>query len=334
MRRRVLLAVMFLLSAWPAQGAITRDQVSQNVCTGLSCSTTHIVSQANLEALVCINWFASNSRSASGVTIGGSGATLVTAIENSSCAGGRCGAELWHLYNPTTGSQTVTATMPVSANMIIGVSTFANVDSTTPLGTPQSTPGSSATPSLTLSTSAGDVVAGCLSIVNAGSSPGLTGGTLAFSQYDSGGFIQAAGGDLTASGTSTPFPWTYGSAQAFALVGVPLRAAGTGGGGGGFSTERLLWTDLSSGLRQETNTRVYWKHATQPSYQLLATLAPDSTTYPVVYTTETNRCYVVDQLNSAGISPLSNELCAFIAAPGPIRTTLTPPGHGGGASDE
>jgi hypothetical protein len=66
----------------------------------------------------------------------------------------------------------------------------------------------------------------------------------------------------------------------------------------------------------------------------LATLIPDSSTYTVSYTTQTDRCYVVDQLNSAGTSPLSNELCASVTAPGPIRSTLTPAGIGGGSSDE
>ena len=332
MMLRLLMGLGLVLLALPAEGAITRANVSATQCAGTSCAVDHSVAAANLEALVCVNWFATGSRTVTSLSVGAGSAALVDRAQNGSCGGGQCGAELWHVTNPATGVQSVSATLSGSTQVVLGVMTYAGVDATTPLGTAVPGSGNSASPSVGTTTAAGDVVSGCLSIINAGSSPSLTGGTGAYSNYDPGGFIHGAGGELTAAGTATPFPWTYGSAQAYALLAVPLKAAGSGGGGG-LSSERLVWTDLSSGQRQETNTRVYWKHTTQPTYQLIATLAPDSTTHTVTYTTETERCYVVDQINSAGTSPLSNELCTTITAPGPIRETLTAPSLAGGLSD-
>lgn len=332
MRRSLVIGLGLLLLALPAEGAITRSGVASTQCAGTSCAVNLTVSASGLEALVCVNWFATGARTVSALSVGAGTAVLVERASNSSCGGGQCGAEVWHLTNPATGVQSVSATLSGSSQVVLGAMTYAGVDGTTPVGTAVPGSGSSATPSVVTTTAVGDVVAGCLTIINAGSSPSLTGGTSAYVNYDPGGFIHGAGGELTASGTSTPYPWTYGSAQAYALVGVPLRSAGSGGGGA--STERLIWSDLSSGQRQETNTRVYWKHATQPTYQLLATLAPDSVAYTVSYTTQTDRCYVVDQINSAGTSPLSNELCVTVTAAGPIVAPLSAPVFSGGLSDE
>lgn len=332
---RLIMAVFFLLLAWPVEAAITRSNVTVDKCSAATCNVDHAIGATNLEGLVWVHWFATSSRTVTDADFGGVAAAFVARASSSSCAGGYyCGVELWHLTNPAIGTPSVTANLSATGQMILVAETWANVDGTTPLGTPVSDFGSSAAPLVTTSTAVGDVVVSGLSITNAGGSPTLPGGSIDYSEYDLAGFIQAAGGKITAVGTSTDAQWGYGSAQAYALLAVPLRSAGTGGGGGGASTERLVWTDLSSGNRQEANTRVYWKHATQPTYQLLATLLPDSLTYTVSYTTQTNRCYVVDQINSAGTSPLSNELCAGVTAPGPIREPLALPVFSGGLSDE
>lgn len=336
MMRLLIAAVLLLAVPWSAQAAITRDDASQAKCTGTGCSVTHVIGAANAHAIISVHLFGVSSLpTVSAATIGGSPAALIGRIQHTSCAGGRCGVELWGIYDPPTGSQSVSVTLSATSQIILGVVTHLGVDGTTPLGTPASLTGTSSTPSVTLVTEAGDVVVGALSITNAGSTPSPSGGGSAYySDIDAGGSFHGAGSDMAAIGASTASGWTYGTAQTFALLAVPLKAAGTGGGGGGFSTERLVWTDLSSGLAQETSTRVYWRHAGQPTYQLLATLVPDSTTYTVSYTTQTDRCYVVDQINSAGTSPLSNELCAAITAPGPIREPLAAPALAGGLSDD
>lgn len=328
------MAVLFLVMAMPAQAAITDGTTAEYACSGSSCSGPLVVSAANLETIITVHWFATSTRSVSGVTVGAGNAVFIDSVENSSCAGGRCGVEKWRLTNPSPGTLTVGATMSAGGTQIIlGVKTYAGVDPTTPIGTPAKTTGSATTPSVPVTTVAGNVVDGGASIANAGGSPSATGATQYYSDFDPAGFTHGAGSSMPAVGTSTTYAWSYPTAQAFAILAVPLNAAGGGGGGGGSNTERLVWTDLSSGQRQETNTRVYWKHLTQPTYQLIATLAPDSTTYTVPYTTQTDRCYVVDQINSAGTSPLSNELCSTITAPGPIRPTLTPASLAGGLSD-
>lgn len=330
---RLFMLALLLWSAWPAQAAITDGTSALNKCNATSCSVPIAIGSTDLEVIITVQWFATTTRSASGVTVGGSNATLIDRIEQGSCNGGRCGVEKWRLTNPGVGTPNVDVSFSASTLIILGVKTYAGVDPTTPIGTPLKTTGSAATQSLTLTTTAGDVVDGGLVIVNAGGSPSATGGGQYYSDFDLFGFVHGAASSLAASGASTVYEWTYPTAQAFAILAVALHPAGSGGGGGGLATERLVWTDLSSGQRQETNTRVYWKHLTQPTYQLIATLAPDSTTYTVTYTTQTDRCYVVDQINGAGTSPLSNELCTAITAPGPIRPTLTPASLAGGLSD-
>lgn len=330
---RLLIVALLLLLAAPAQAAITRSNVTVDKCTALSCNVDHAVGAANLEGLIFVHWFATTSRTVTAADIGGTPATFVARSTSSTCAGGYfCGVELWHLTNPAVGTPSVSATLSASAQIILIAETWAGVDGTSPLGTPVTDFGSSNAPSVSASTATGDVVVSGLTITNAGSTPTLPAGSIDYSEYDLGGSIQGAGGKITATGSTTAVNWGYGSSQPWALLAVPLRSAGSGGGGA--STERLVWTDLSSGNRQETSTRVYWKHATQPTYQLLASLAPDAVTYTVSYTTQTNRCYVVDQINSAGTSPLSNELCAGVTAPGPIRDTLALPVFSGGLADD
>lgn len=332
---RLIIGALLLLLAAPAQAAITRSNVTVDKCAALSCNVDHAVGAANLEALIWVHWFATSPRTVTSADIGGTPAAFVARSTSSTCAGGYyCGVELWHLNNPAVGTPSVTANLSATAQMILIAETWAGVDGTTPLGTPVTDFGSSNAPSVSASTAAGDVVVSGLTITNAGSSPTLPSGSIDYSEYDLGGSIQGAGGKITATSSTTAVTWGYGSSQPWALLAAPLRSAGTGGGGGGASTERLIWTDLSSGNRQETSTRVFWKHATQPTYQLLASLAPDSLSYTVSYTTQTSRCYVVDQINSAGTSPLSNELCAGVTAPGPIRDPLALPVFSGGLSDE
>lgn len=332
--RLLIVALWLLLLAAPAQAAVTRSNVTVDKCTALSCNVDHAVGAANLEGLIFVHWFATTPRTVTAADIGGTPATFVARATNSTCAGGYyCGVELWHLNNPAVGTPSVSATLSGTAQIILIAETWAGVDGTSPLGTPVTNFGSSSAPSVSASTTVGDLVVTGLSITNAGGSPTFPSGSLDYSEFDLGGSIQGAGGKIDAVGTTTAVTWNYGSSQPWALVAVPLRPAGSGGGGGA-STERLVWTDLSSGTQQETSTRVYWKHATQPTYQLIATLAPDSLTHTVTYTTETNRCYVVDQINSAGTSPLSNELCASVTAPGPIRDTLALPLFSGGLADD
>jgi hypothetical protein len=265
---RLLMLCLLSLLAWPAEAAITRDDESQNKCSGTSCSVTHNVGAANAQAIISVHLFGVSSvPSVTSATIGGTPATFIGRVLNSTCAGGQCAVELWGLYNPPSGSQTVAANVSSTSQIILGVVTELGVDGTTPLGTPVSATGNSDSPSVSVTTAVGDVVVGSLTITNAGSSPSPTGGgSSIYSDIDNGGSFHGAGSDLSAVGASTSYSWAYGSSQTFAILAVPLRAAGTSGGGGGFSTERLVWTDLSSGLRQETNVRVYWKHSTQPTY--------------------------------------------------------------------
>lgn len=333
---RLLMVATLSVLAWPAHAAITRDAASQTKCTGSTCALSHTIAAANLEAIITVHMFGTSSvPTVTAATIGGSPATFVGNVTNPSCAGGQCAIQLWRLTNPPTGLQSVSVTLSQTSQIILGVATYAGVDPPTPLGTLVSGIGTSSAPSINLSTASGEVVVGALTITNAGSTPTPTGGGSSYyADIDLGGSFHGAGSDQSAVSGSTAYGWTYGTSQNYALLAVPLKAAGTGGGGGGFSTERLVWTDLSSGLRQETNTRVYWKHSTQPTYQIIATLIPDSSTYTVSYTTQTDRCYVVDQINSVGVSPLSNVLCAAITAPGPIVQPLTPPPFGGGLSDD
>lgn len=333
MIHRLIMGLVLLLLACPAEAAITRDAASQNKCTGTSCSTTHTVGAANTQAIISVHLFGVSSvPSVTAASIGGTPASFIGRVVNTSCAGGQCGVEQWGLNNPPTGSQSVSVTLSSTTQIILGVVTEVGVDGTTPLGTPVSLTGTGTAPSVNATTAAGDIVVGAISLTNAGGSLSPAGGGSSFyADIDNGGSFHGAGSEVSATSETTASSWTYPTSQTFALLAVPLKAAGSGGGG--FSTERLVWTDLSSGLRQETSTRVYWKHTLQPTYQILATLAPDSTTYTVTYTTQTDRCYVVDQINSAGTSPLSNELCPAITAPGPIRATLTPASLAGGLSD-
>lgn len=306
----ITLGWLWMGMATPAESAIQLDSATSNKCsspcTSLSVSQT-IGSGTDRALYITVTWISTSAASVSSVTYNGVAATRVGGVSNATnCGGGglRCFTDLWRLLAPASGVHNIAVTMSANVTVIVGGIALTGVHQTTPEGTLQSTTGTSASPSLTVSSAATELVVGSLIIQNAGGSIAVTGGaSLAYSNFDSGGFVQTGSSYMTGA-ASTAYGWSYASSQPFAILAVPVKPS-TGGGGGSLS-ETILWNDNSS---NETLFRIQWKHSTQPSYADLTTVVAGTQSYVVNYTTETSRCYRVRAENAAGASAWSNELC-------------------------
>lgn len=330
--QRLSLVCALVLLASPAWGAIAKTNQSVDRCTS-ACTTrtTAHNTPAGTDRLMIIDvpWFNSAGISITSVTSDGSPAVNV-GNASGSCGAGICGVSKWKLVAPNEGANSVVVNASGSANIVVIVSTYDGVDQTTPTGTPQSSTGTSNAPTLGFTSDSGELIQGVLAIMNAGSSPAPSGGgTMLAAQYDIGGFIHGAASFMTGA-TSVTYGWTYGTAQPFAMLAVPILPSGTGGGGGSFFSELLLWNDNST---NEDRFRLQWKHATQPTYTDLAVLPANQTSFLVQYTTELDRCYRNRSENDGGNSAFSNELCSSTSASGPILLPLPAPFLGGGLFD-
>ena len=136
-------------------------------------------------------------------------------------------SELWGLVNPATGVHTMTMTFSGTPMLIaLGVSTYTGVDQTTPVGTRARNIGTSAAPSVNVTTTSnGELIVDSLATTNS-----ITGpiNTLAWTPATSccGGAFTLGGGSSHAAApapTTTAMSWTLSSSQTWAMTAMSLR---------------------------------------------------------------------------------------------------------------
>ncbi len=93
------------------------------------------------------------SNAITSVTYAGQALTKIIAASST-----QVDAELWYLLSPQTGTNNVVVTVNGSADVVAAATDYFNVSQSTPLGTPASTSGQSASPSVTATSANGQLV--------------------------------------------------------------------------------------------------------------------------------------------------------------------------------
>jgi hypothetical protein len=133
-------------------------------------------------------------------------------------------AELWYRIAPSSGTNTVSATLSGSGLLDFGIAaiSFTGADQTTPVGTPTLGTGTSTTPSVAVNSASGDIVVDCVCVEHSGTFSVGAGQTARWNGIATNGFIKYAGSTETGGGTVT-MSWSNTSSQAWAQIGVAVK---------------------------------------------------------------------------------------------------------------
>src|SRR5688572_17932092 len=149
----LLLSLAFGVRDAAAQ-AITFDSASNAVGNAVSSLTwAHTVGAGNNRILVVGVSIRSNA-SVTGITYAGQALTLAGSVAN----GGTNSAEIWALVAPPTGTANIVVSLSAAKDIVVGASSFSNVDPTTPYGAFTSTTGNTSPISLMVTSAVGEVV--------------------------------------------------------------------------------------------------------------------------------------------------------------------------------
>lgn len=186
--------------------------------SGSSTSLAHTVGTSDNRLLLV--GISTRDRSVTSVTYSGTPMILVGTINN----GIDARITIYRLINPPSGTANVVVNFSgsTSKGAVISATSFRGVDQTDPLRTFNSAIGTSTTPSVSISSVAGDLVYDVLSKRNTGTSAP---GSSQTERLDlSSGEIRGAGSTAPATTTSTTMSWTISSAK-WAIGGVAIKPA-------------------------------------------------------------------------------------------------------------
>ncbi len=197
---------------------------SGNNVTSVTVSHT-TTSASDRLLLVGVSMDSTGGRTVTGVTYAGQSLTLVGA---QSGGANPVRVEIWRLVNPPSGTANVVVNLSGSTDGVsVGATTFTGVDQTTPLGTFASAIGTSASPSVNVTSAAGELV---YDVVAGKDATSLTQGANQTEQWE----LANSGGDQrgaasTEAGASTvTMSWsktTSGTAE-WAIGAVSIKSFG------------------------------------------------------------------------------------------------------------
>ena len=144
---------------WDSDGSLASTAVNcdsialdaSSSCTPVdntSATWSHTTSGANRVLIVGVIIRNSSSETVTSVTYSGVAMSLVAAQSN----GTSVRAELWQLVAPQTGAHNIVATIAPGTAMACGAMSFTGVNQTTPIDATNSNTGTSATPTVTVTT--------------------------------------------------------------------------------------------------------------------------------------------------------------------------------------
>ncbi|HEX9895911.1 MAG TPA: hypothetical protein VGA78_18410, partial [Gemmatimonadales bacterium] len=229
------------VSIKPASGGAISFQSGSQGNTGDnqvgSLTVSHTVSSSgtNKVLVVGVNIYHATSgtmASVASMTYAGQPMTfLATAIDNAAFGSNRIRSELWYIKDPTTGTNDVFMTFDINCRAVAGAITFTGVDQTTPFGSAGTNGGNDTTPTVTLSSAAGELVVDTVGIRNiATNTVTLTAGANQTERYNDRTGIDdtnsvGAGSEEAGAGSVT-MSWTSSEARLWAIVAAPLKPAG------------------------------------------------------------------------------------------------------------
>lgn len=221
-----ILCLWLLLPVY-ARAAVAVDSTNASIANAnntTSVAWSHVAaSNSNQILLVCAGAGSSTSGTthASGVTFG---SDTLTEVPSSFVYDGWDGVSLWYKLTPTVQTANITITFPAIPTMLSGIAAALNgVDvAGTPLGTANKLSGSSAAPSVSISSATGELVVACIS---SDSESGITeGGTLVKKQI---GILAdtSYGMEYYAGASSVSATYTQAN-TGWAIAGVSFKPSG------------------------------------------------------------------------------------------------------------
>ena len=156
-------------------------------------------------------------------------------------------AYIYSLVAPAAGTYNVEVGFSTRAYAVAGAVAFTNVDQTTPLGTATYAAPYSASPSINVTTTSGDLVFGVIDSY----SQNQTGRNADTQHWDaSTSYVYAEGVTKAATSSTTTLSWTLGAIDVSTICAVPVK--GTSYSAATFAVNE----DVKVGVRQQTPIRL------------------------------------------------------------------------------
>ncbi len=321
MRAILLIALLLLALADPAQAVITRNSATSSSCSGSPnpCTVAHTIAGADPWIGVCVTvYHYATTPTVTAASWNSLPLTLLDTFSNASC-GNECRVYLFGLANPPAGTANVSISFSGGYNgAVIGAVSFNGVDPTMPTGTPVRSTGSGSPASVTVSSNSGEVVFDCLGSMAAGNAPSVASGqTQNWSLFDGAGYTHGASSYVSGA-PSTVSAWTLSGTPPWAMLGVPIKPIGGGGGGSSTpGTQRVIsWVDNSD---NEACFHLQWQtdQSTPNWVDINACLAPNTVSYAHNIGTNTGDCYRIEATNAGGSNGFTDPVCVASAPPPP-----------------
>lgn len=214
---------LLALCLWPASSfaALAIDAVSSASCSGCTSLTwAHTTSGTNRGLYAGASYFDS-ADTISGVTYNAIG---MASIPGSLADTGNYSAEGFSLIAPDSGSNNVVITATATMTELSGGAvSFTDANQSAMVGTAATGSGTSTTPTVNVSSAAGEIVVDTLAIVHDGT---LTVDASQTQRWNAiaGGFTKYAGSTETGAPTTT-MSWGNSTSQAWAISAVPIKEA-------------------------------------------------------------------------------------------------------------
>lgn len=216
---RVFAFVALLLLPASSWAALAVDAIGSDSGSGSSLTFAHTCSGSNRLLVVWVSYYDSFD-TPTGVTYNG---VAMTAIPSSTAANGDYKIAGYYLINPATGTNNVVISFTGSMFDIgAGSVSFTDAHQTTPLGTAVTATGTSTTPSVTVSSAAGEIVLDGLVIVHSGTLTVDGSQTQQWKANTGNAFIKYAG-STEGGAASTTMSWSNSTSQAWAAGAVPVK---------------------------------------------------------------------------------------------------------------
>jgi len=240
-------------------GTITPGTTAVGNGTGSSITISNYSAGSGINRLmlVGVSWSPNDNETITSVTYGGTALTLVPS--SGAVNSNRAAMAIYRLVNPAPGPANVVVTFneAVQEGAVVGVTTFTNVDQTSPLGTAASAIGTSTTPAVTVASATGEVVFGVKDNRDPVTTTPVSGETIIW-DLDGGARADATACYETAGATSTTISYTLSASKEWAIGAVPLRPGViTGATTVSFSQTPSLCTDLTIKAGHTITAKVY-----------------------------------------------------------------------------
>ena len=208
-------------------GNVSIDAVSEDTTTDSSVTIPHTTSGTNRLMLVGVSMAPKSGYTVSAITYNGDNLSVVGTREQSD----KARIEIWRLIAPDIGTHDVVVTLSNSGHegAAVGVMTFNNVDQTSPLGTFVSAVGDAGSPTVNVSSAAGELIFDTLVLEHDGDLS-ITPGSGQTERWDLDVGKINAGGSTKPGAASVTMSWSFVGDKKWALGAVPVKPVSGSGG--------------------------------------------------------------------------------------------------------